>query len=91
MSDLTSILDILPSNLTCKTSSIYARMKAPGISTVATSHSSIASIVADNMTDSIATVGEDASSLLVVSYRFLPSAHLRPLILPHHFFGMNIR
>jgi hypothetical protein len=56
------------------------------LSTVATSRSSIASTVADNITDSNATVGADASSLLVVLRCFWPSAHPRALTLPHRFF-----
>ena len=75
----------------CTKSSISACMKAPGMSTVATSRFSAASITHDNINDSIDTVGELASCFAVVARCFLPSAHPRPLILPHRFFFRNIR
>jgi hypothetical protein len=63
-------------------------MKARGVSTVAMSRSSIASMVAENIIDSITTV---RGGCLLVCCCLLPSAQPRALILPHRFFDMNIR
>ena len=88
---LTRSSAIFPSSFICTVSSMSACIKAPGMSTVATSRFSIASMTHDNITASIATVGELASSFVMCCRCFLPSAQPRPLIVPLRFFFKNIR
>jgi hypothetical protein len=61
-------------------------MNAPGMSTVATSLPSSASMTHNSMTDLIATIGALASSFAVDSLCFLPSAHPWPFMVPVLFF-----
>jgi len=66
-------------------------MKAPGMSTVATSLSSLASIMHVRIRPSALTVGDLVSSLVLYTRCFRPSAQPRPLIRPQRFFLRNIR
>ena len=56
-----------------------------------TSRRSLASITAVNSTASVDTVGEVATSLLVHTHCFRPSAHPLPFMRPHRFRFRNIK
>jgi hypothetical protein len=66
-------------------------IKVPGISTVTAFHSSSASVSEERNKASVDTVGDEVSSLVLYRRCFRPSAHPRPLILPHRFCFRYIR
>ena len=80
-----------PSNLRNNCSSMFACMKAPGMSQVITLRSSFALIILDKNRDSTQMVGELVSSFDLYSRCFLPSAHPYPFTLPHRFSFKNMR
>ena len=86
-----SMLTILPVNLTCTSSSISACMNAPRTSRTATSRFSKASITAVRNTASVLTVGAVESSFAIYALCFRPLAHPCPLIFPQHLRLRNMR
>ena len=83
----------VPRTMIVAMSSIFSTrvwINAFGMSIVATSRCSCASITQDNSTASVETLGELVSSLLMKSLHFFPPATARPLILQSLFSLINI-
>ena len=81
----------IPVRCKCIISSMSTCTNAPGMSHVTMSLVSLALIIQYRNIYSVTAVGDMVYSFVLYNFCFLPSAHLRPMIFPHHFCFRNIR